>query len=241
MNIRTIVFATFFFSTMIIAIISVIPFLIFYIFRAKKCTNFLLILILQGWSKSLLWVAGMKRNVFGKENLPKENSVCFVSNHQSIFDILLILANVPKVIGFIAKKELLKMPFLNFWMIMIGCAFIDRKSRTQSMALIKDRLHQIHNGKPMLIFPEGTRSRCAEMNKFKTSGLQLVINEGITIVPLTVVDTYKCYEHNGNRVVGNKIELWIHKPVDVSQLSDEEKKNLIDTLQNIIAKPNENR
>ena len=56
-------------------------------------------------------ISGAKINVIGVDNLPKDQTVLFVSNHQSNFDIPLLLSciDIPK--GFIAKKELRKLAF----------------------------------------------------------------------------------------------------------------------------------
>lgn len=68
-------------------------------------------------------ISGAKINVIGLDNLPKDQTVLFVSNHQSNFDIPLLLSciDIPK--GFIAKKELEKLPLISTWMKYINCIF----------------------------------------------------------------------------------------------------------------------
>ena len=69
-----------------------------------KCTNI--------WAKSLLKVAGVKVNVHGVENIPKDKTVLFVGNHQGNFDIPIYITQIPKVIGFISKIEVEKIPIV---------------------------------------------------------------------------------------------------------------------------------
>ena len=75
------------------------------------------------WAKFIMKLAGAKITLKGEENLAitKEQTVLFIANHQSNFDIplLLSLIDVPK--GFIAKKELETWPFISTWMKDIRC------------------------------------------------------------------------------------------------------------------------
>jgi len=63
----------------------------------------------------MIRLVGCKMTVLGRENVPKSGGVCFVSNHASIADILLLLAYAGRPFGFVAKKELMAIPLLNVW------------------------------------------------------------------------------------------------------------------------------
>lgn len=191
-----------------------------YLFRAlgmHKWSDACLIFAMHTWSRGLLWIGGIKYEVKGLENLPTYNDVCLISNHQSYFDAPLLVSHLNKIVGVIAKKQLLKIPLLNLWMIAIRCPFIDRSNRTKALATIEKRVQEIKNGRPLLIFPEGTRSRRQEMNPFKTGGLEVLFKAGVTIVPMTVSNTHKIFEGNHYRVGKEKITLTIHPPFKTSE------------------------
>ena len=57
------------------------------------------------WANSLLKIAGVKVNVHGLENLPKDRTVLYVGNHQGNFDIPIYLTSIPNLIGFISKLK----------------------------------------------------------------------------------------------------------------------------------------
>ena len=80
-------------------------------------------------------IAGAKVNVIGLENLPKDQTVLFVSNHQSNFDIPLLLSSIDIPKGFIAKKELENWPIISTWMKYINCIFMDRDNLRKSAAI----------------------------------------------------------------------------------------------------------
>ena len=69
-----------------------------------KCTNI--------WANSLLKLAGVKINVHGIENIPQDKTVLFVGNHQGNFDIPIYITQIPRVIGFISKIEVEKIPLV---------------------------------------------------------------------------------------------------------------------------------
>ena len=95
-----------------------------------KCTNI--------WAKSLLKLAGVKINVHGIENIPKDKTVLFVGNHQGNFDIPIYMTQMPRVIGFISKIEVEKIPVVKTWMTFMHCVFMDRSNlRKSSESIIK--------------------------------------------------------------------------------------------------------
>ena len=85
-------------------------------------------LAIVSWAFNVvIFICGVKRTVIGEENVPKDQAVLYVGNHRSIFDIVLCYPRVPNPTGFISKKEVLKVPLLNVWMIFMDCLFLDRK------------------------------------------------------------------------------------------------------------------
>ena len=69
--------------------------------------------IVRGFLKLILFVAGTKVEAEGVENIPDE-PVLFVGNHRSDFDILVSYTNIPQPVGFVAKKSMEKIPFVAF-------------------------------------------------------------------------------------------------------------------------------
>ena len=69
---------------------------------------------------------GVTYEVQGLENIPADRAVLYVGNHRSYFDILVGYVTVPGLTGFVAKKEMLKIPLLRDWMHRVNCLFLDR-------------------------------------------------------------------------------------------------------------------
>lgn len=186
------------------------------------------------WAKFIIAIAGAKVNIIGLENLPKNQTILFVSNHQSNFDIPLLLSaiNIPK--GFIAKKELAKWPLISTWMKYINCIFMDRDNLRKSAESIVEGINLLKSGHSMVIFPEGKRSKGKAVGEFKGGSFKLATKSKCPIIPLTINGTYKLMEDNNNRVKGADIELVIHPPIDVANLSKDELEKLPETVHSII-------
>ncbi|QAT41711.1 1-acyl-sn-glycerol-3-phosphate acyltransferase [Clostridium sp. JN-9] len=170
--------------------------------------------------------------ITGIENIPQGPCV-FISNHQGIFDGFLFFGFINKPIGFIAKKEIKKLPLISGWLEMLHTVFIDRENIRESVKAINAGVENVKRGYSMIIFPEGTRSLGGKMKEFKRGSMKLAFNAGVPVVPVTIEGTYKVLE-TGNHVTGNKLHMVIHKPIDVTKLSKEEKSNFAVTVHDII-------
>ncbi|WP_411682132.1 lysophospholipid acyltransferase family protein [Clostridium thailandense] len=170
--------------------------------------------------------------VEGRENIP-EGPCLFVSNHQAIFDAFLLIAGIDKLTGFIAKKEIKKIPLVGSWLRENETVYIDRENIREGMKAINKGVENLKKGRSMIIFPEGTRSLKSEMGEFKKGSMKLALKANVPIVPITIDGTYRVLEV-GNQVRGNSIKLMFHKPLYLNNLSDEDKKNLAQILHDII-------
>lgn len=186
----------------------------------------------QRIAKYVLKVTKTSMDVSGTENIPKENCV-FIANHQAIFDGFALLAYIDKPFGFVAKKEIKKIPLISSWLKSIGSIYINRQSPRESIKVIQDGVEKLNNGYSMMIFPEGTRSLKSSMNVFKKGSMKLATKSGVPIIPITIDGSYNVLE-TGKRVMGNKINMVIHKPIYVNELSKEEELKLSEYVQNII-------
>ena len=76
--------------------------------------------IVQWGFKAILKITGVQATVIGDENIPDE-PVMFVANHRSYFDILLTYSRCRRLTGYVAKKEMEKIPLLSTWMRFVYC------------------------------------------------------------------------------------------------------------------------
>jgi len=189
--------------------------------------------VATNWSNFILEAAKLNLSVVGKGNIPNE-AYLFVGNHQSNFDIPVILANMNRVTGAVAKKDMEKIPIMSYWMQQIHCVFIDRLNPREALKAMNEGVENLKNGYSMIIFPEGTRSRSNNMGEFKKGSLRLSLKAGVPIVPITLYDTYKVMEGNNGEIKAANAKLIIDKPIYIEGMTKEEKADISDVVKNII-------
>ncbi|MDR2109778.1 MAG: 1-acyl-sn-glycerol-3-phosphate acyltransferase [Spirochaetaceae bacterium] len=202
--------------------------------RLRRPMAFLIYKIAQGWAQFVILCAGCSMTVTGREQIPKEGGVCFVSNHGSIFDIVLHLAYIGRPIGFIAKKELIYIPLLNMWISLLGGLFIDRKNVRNAVRTINKGIARIKAGSGMIIFPEGHRSRNQGLLPFHSGSFKLATQAGAPIIPVAIIGSYDVFERH---YLVNAVPVEIHfgEPVPTAGLSAEDRRQrLSDRVYRII-------
>ncbi len=188
------------------------------------------------WARRMIWAAGMKTTVVGKENLPQGAAV-FIANHQGNFDIPLMLSSLDRTHGLLAKQELGRIPILRLWMRLLHCLFVDRSSPRAGVESIARGAEMLKAGHSLIIFPEGTRSRSSAMGEFKGGAFRIASKSKAPVVPVTIDGSYRAMEANptGWLIRPAHVTVTIHPPIETASLSREELRDLPETTRSIIA------
>jgi 1-acyl-sn-glycerol-3-phosphate acyltransferase len=188
------------------------------------------------WGKILLLICNTKVEVIGKENILHSKPQIFVANHQSDFDILIALAYIPVQFRWIAKKELFNIPIFGAAMRSAGYIEIDRQNREKALHSLDEAALRIREGKSVMTFPEGTRSRSGEIKPFKQGTFHLAIKSGVSIVPVSIIGSGQIMPKRSLKISSGKVKLVIDKPIDVKNYTLENRQELIKTVRNVIIK-----
>ena len=191
--------------------------------------------MVQKWARSLLRLAGVTVEITGLENIPAGPSV-FVPNHQSYFDILVLLAWLDKPHPLVSKQEVKKIPLIRTWMEQLGCVFIDRDNARQSVAALGDAAREITGrGRSFVIFPEGTRSRGDAMGEFKNGGFRAALKAGVPVVPVVIDGTYRAMEANDMWIHPARVRVKVLPAIPTQGMSREESKAIGQRVHDMIA------
>jgi len=188
------------------------------------------------WAKILLLICNINVKVIGKENLLYGKSQIFMANHQSDFDVLIALACIPVQFRWIAKKELFSIPLFGAAMKSAGYIEIDRHNREKVLQSIDEAALRIRNGKSIMTFPEGTRSRDGEIDDFKLEVFHLAIKSGVPIVPVSIIGSGRIMPKRSVRIKPCQIKLVIGEPIDVNNFDIENLDKLTERIRNTIIK-----
>lgn len=187
--------------------------------------------VARKWGKNSIKLCGGEIKVYGEENIP-EGTCLFVGNHQGNFDIMLLMATINKKVGFVAKKEMINIPFFSGWMKRCHCVFLDRENPREAIKTFNEAAENLKKGYSMVIFPEGTRSRSSEIGEFKKGALKFASKASeIPIVPVACEGTYRLFESNNSN---KEIKVSFCKPIYLDDLDKEKKANLTEYCKEII-------
>ena len=147
----------------------------------------------------------------------------FVSNHQSLFDIMGFVWYFRKFHPkFVSKIELGKgIPSISFNLNYGGSVLIDRKNPKQALPAIKKLGVYIEtNCRSAVIFPEGTRSKNGKPKRFSPNGVKILCKYAPSayVVPVTINNSWKMFQYGSFPMgIGNNLTFTVHAPIKVSE------------------------
>ncbi len=164
------------------------------------------------WAPVILFLLGIRLKVYGLENIDDDTPSIFVANHASLLDIPACVMGIPVKLNFIAKVELKKTPVVGWYISATRQIFIDRRDKNkakQSLALAADRIKQ---GKHVLSYAEGTRSKTGDVNLFRRGAFSIAKERDITLIPVAISGAFECLPPGSFKVNSGTITLVVGKP-----------------------------
>jgi 1-acyl-sn-glycerol-3-phosphate acyltransferase len=196
--------------------------------------------IARFWGKSILVVSRIKITVKGLSNIDPSSPYIYMPNHQSNFDIPVLLGHLTVQFRWLAKMELFKIPVFGRAMRNVGYISIDRSNRQSAFESLKVAADKIKSGVSVLIFPEGTRSRDGKIRPFKKGGFVMAIDSGVPIVPVVITGTRAIMPKGRFRVYPGHVSMVIHKPIETATYTRETKEALMENVRRVICNNFEN-
>ena len=145
---------------------------------------------MRAWCRSSCRSLGLDVEVSGLEHVPP-GAFLYASNHQSIVDIIVLGAVLTGDYKWAAKRELLSVPFVGWHLKLAGHVPVERSSGKRAAAEVIGRFEDtLRRGKPLLIFPEGTRTPDGCLQPFKNGGFYAAVRAAAPVVPVAIEGTY---------------------------------------------------
>ncbi len=182
------------------------------------------------WGRILLFAAGVKVRVDGLKNIDPDQAYVFAANHQSQFDIFVLLAYLPIQFRWLAKKELFRIPFLGVGMKGAGYIPIDRSNRKEAFKSIDLAAARVREGTSVVIFPEGTRTVDGTLQSFKKGGFHLAIKSKRPIVPVSLSGTFAILPKKGFRIRPQTVLIYLGDPVPTEDIGVQDRDWLISEI-----------
>jgi 1-acyl-sn-glycerol-3-phosphate acyltransferase len=182
------------------------------------------------WSRAVLRAAGVRLRVHHPERIGNgSNGVVFASNHVSWFDVFALSATLPRY-SFVAKAELMRIPIFGRGALAVGTVPIERENRTSAFASYDAAAAIVRAGRPIVVFPEGTRGFSYQLRPFKKGPFVLAISAGAPVVPVVVYGTIAVMPKGTWMIRSGVVDLHFLEAVPTAGLTYEDRDELSMTI-----------
>lgn len=187
------------------------------------------------WAKCCAWVTPIIVEVEGSENAESQRSYVVASNHQSVYDILVIYGWLRLDLKWVMKAELRKVPGLGLGCEKAGHIFVERRNHKRAAQAINEALERLGDGIGILFFPEGTRNPDGKLLPFKKGAFHTAIEQQVPILPVTVSGTREVMPARSLGVFPGKVKMVIHPAIETAGMSHDDLGSLREKTRSVIA------
>jgi len=201
----------------------------------------MLLAIVFGW-KGLLYIlghggvrlglalSGIRFRIAGGEHVPHERAAVYCSNHQSNVDPPIEFAAIHPRMHILYKGEIDRIPVLARAFRLGGFIPVDRQNKEAAVRSIETGAQSLRAGNSFLIFPEGTRSRTAELLPFKKGGFIMAIKAQAPVVPVAIQGGKAAMQRGSWIIRPVTVSIRVGKPIETTGMSVEDRASLISTV-----------
>ena len=182
-----------------------------------------------------LALSGIRYRVAGAEHLPLDRAAVYCANHQSNVDPPILFTALHPRMHILYKSEIDAIPLLARFMRLGGFIPVDRRNKEAAMRSIEAGAASLRTGNSFLIFPEGTRSKTADMLPFKKGGFLMAFKAGVPIVPIAVQGGRDAMRKGSPIVRPALVSIRVGEPIETDGLDVSDRDVLIATTRARIA------
>jgi 1-acyl-sn-glycerol-3-phosphate acyltransferase len=187
------------------------------------------------WARVMLAAVGARVEYVDLDNCYARLPCVYVANHQSAVDIWALLRVVPPETLFVAKRSLFRIPLLGWAMASGGFVAIDRENRHRALVSLRAAAARIRAGRPVVLFPEGTRSREGRLMPFKRGPFHLALEAGVPLVPVAIQGSGRVLPPGGFRVRPGPVRVQFLPALELTEHPADDTGALLRRVQEAIA------
>jgi len=186
--------------------------------------------LVRAWARLIIRASRNPVSIEGLERVDPSRPAIYMTNHQSYFDVICILAFLPAPVRFVAKRILAFIPVFGQLMWATGHVIIRREDRKQSFQALDAAAEKIARGTSVLVFPEGTRSPDHRLGPFKKGGFVLGIKARVPIIPVSIAGTRPMMPKGSFRFARTQVKMAVGQAVPTAGLDLQNKEALMDQV-----------
>jgi len=179
------------------------------------------------WSRCVLRTGGVGLRVRQVGRLDPGRAYVFMANHQSNIDIpVLVQALAPFQLRWMAKRELLRIPFFGWALWASRHIIVKRVLSKDVAAAMASACDKLARGISVVVFPEGTRSMDGRLLPFKRGGFRLAEKAGVAIVPVTINGSGELMRRGDWRLRAGEVEVVIGDAIPPGGAGDHSRRQM---------------
>jgi 1-acyl-sn-glycerol-3-phosphate acyltransferase len=192
---------------------------------------------LNNWGKAICKIVKVRLHIINRENVLKNKTYLFASNHLSLLDVPVLAAAIPVKNKFIANKELTSF-YVTKLLITFGASLmIDNTERKGQIKALKDIRQSLLEGNNLIIFPESSMSYDGKLQRFQRGGLSAAVFANVPILPVYIKGTREvCPPGAFSFKFDRDVHVIFGKAIDCENLNREDKKNINTIVYNELKK-----
>lgn len=184
------------------------------------------------WARMILRTAGIKVEFQGLEKIEHVSSFVLVANHQSMIDILALLAYFPRPVRFVAKRELLKIPLFGYALKHGDHIVIDRQQGGQA---VRKAIEVAKSGVCIVFFAEGRRFSDNQIHRFNPGAAWLALLSRLPCVPMAISGSAAMMPRGAKTVVpGQTMRMTLGVPIMTEALAESDRNKLTRQLEQAV-------
>ena len=187
------------------------------------------------WSRMILKTAFVRVNIEGLEHIDPAQAAVYAANHLSALDIPVLYASLPTQFRILAKSELFRYPFMGWHLTRSGQIPIDQGDARTSLRSLNRASESLRKGMPLVIFPEGGRSRDGRLQDFMGGAFYMAIKAQAPVVPIVLVGTYELLPMNSFDLHPGRVDMIIGEPISTKGMAPREMDKLAARVREVMA------
>src|SRR6185295_16888497 len=156
----------------------------------------------------------------GVKNIPREGACIITPNHITYADPIWITIPMPRRVYYMAWHKPFGIPVLGLLMRMFGAFPVNLDVPADASAQ-REAIELISNGRALVIFPEGGRTRTLKLMPFKMGAFRMALTYGVPIVPVTIKGAERIWPVGRIFPRPGSLSITYHPPIDVERVPDD--------------------
>jgi len=182
------------------------------------------------WAAVSMRIALSPVTVIGEENLRRHPVAVYASNHLSFMDTPVLFRSLPFQFRILARQSLWKLPFIGWHLSRSGQIPVNTENPLASISSLRPGVKALKAGMPLIVFPEGGRSRDGHLSTFMNGPAFMAIHARVPLVPMAIVGTHELLPMHTRHFFPQQVKLVVGEPIDASSYTGKQVEELTERL-----------